>query len=335
VLHPIKRSIAYALVLGISSFSPKTFALVEPVPNQSAHTLALPEVVHVRGLGDISLLSKGDLHVEKDKLWFTSQGAREEVALSTVRSFSIEHDTVPLMRGMKGQLAGAAPYGVGEAFKMVRTAVDTLTFVYTDNNQGMHGAVLLLPKGTGASAADILTQSGIKQESYLRGETQFSLDQTKEPVAPETDSAVHKSRSIEVQLPTKSIEGVPDGFPVAVYEELLAELVKSGQFEHVWRQGDIRSRESHPYILRISVDGFKLGNPRKRAIMPLMGASQIKAKVQCLNSAETTLLDTNLTGTVRMKPENMDVTHDLCKKIKKSLLSMPAFRNNPSANPQS
>lgn len=60
-------------------------------------------------------------------------------------------------------------------------------------------------------------------------------------------------------LPTESVDGIPPQFPIGLYEELVAQLSRSGMFENVWRQGEGRS-DSDVLMLYVDIPQVKQGS---------------------------------------------------------------------------
>jgi Domain of unknown function (DUF4410) len=109
---------------------------------------------------------------------------------------------------------------------------------------------------------------------------------------------------------------MPPEFRVAVYEHLLAEMSKSGRFQHVFRSGD-RAAADVPdlVILRMKVIGFKQGSERTRAMTTVAGATSVELGVQVTSRDGKVLVDRDVEGKVRFFGGNLRATNDFSKKV--------------------
>ena len=102
------------------------------------------------------------------------------------------------------------------------------------------------------------------------------------PSAKATQSATKLSASA-IQIEPVEIGDVklPPEFRVAVYENLIEEVSKSGKFQHVYRSGD-RSAGDVPdlVIVRMKVKGFRQGSQRTREVTTVAGATSVDLGVQ-------------------------------------------------------
>jgi hypothetical protein len=105
---------------------------------------------------------------------------------------------------------------------------------------------------------------------------------------------------------------------MAVYEDLIAQLTKTGLFQHVYRSGDRDAAAATDLvILRTKVEGFKQGSERQRAVTTVTGKTSINVKMQVENRDGHVLLDQDLQGKVRFFGGNLRATFDLSKKVTK------------------
>ena len=137
------------------------------------------------------------------------------------------------------------------------------------------------------------------------------------PSASATPSATKLSASA-IQIEPVEIGDVkmPPEFRVAVYEHLLAEMSKSGKFQHVFRSGD-RAAADVPdlVILRMKVKGFKQGSERTREVATVAGATSVDLGVQVTARDGTVLVDRDVEGKVRFFGGNLRATYDFSKKV--------------------
>lgn len=208
--------------------------------SEDSGSLEIHHVVDVLGFGNFKPESKGNLVIDAGKMTFVKGKLHAEIPLDSIRAFSINHDNVALIGGAKGAVAGMAPYGTGQAITLIRPGVDTLTLLYMGDDDAVHGTVLLLPKGKGAKVTGVLGKAGVSSKDY----PQTGLTSSLQGVSAGTPKLVKDTgeaqgrRSVEVALPTESVDRIPPQFPIGLYEELVAQLGKSGMFGNVWREGD-------------------------------------------------------------------------------------------------
>jgi hypothetical protein len=102
---------------------------------------------------------------------------------------------------------------------------------------------------------------------------------------------------------------------VAIYENLLEAVGKTGKFPHVYRSGD-RAAAGAPdlLILRTRVEGFKQGSQKQRQVTTVSGATTIKTSVQVVTRDGRTVVNGEVEGKVRFFGENLNATSDFAKK---------------------
>ena len=105
-------------------------------------------------------------------------------------------------------------------------------------------------------------------------------------------------------------------FRVAIYENLVEEVGKTGKFQHVYRSGD-RAAAAVPdlLILRTRVVGFKQGSHKEREVTTVAGATIIKTRVQVVTRDGRIVVDRPVEGKVRLFGENLNATSDFAKKV--------------------
>lgn len=138
--------------------------------------------------------------------------------------------------------------------------------------------------------------------------------------APRADQPVQKfsASAIQVLQLDPGDVALPPEFRMAVYEDLIQQLTKSGLFEHVYRDGD-RDAANVPglVVLRTKVVGFKNGSERERAVTTIAGKTSINVNMQIEGHDGHVLLDHDLQGKVRFFGGNLRATFDLSKKVAK------------------
>jgi hypothetical protein len=141
------------------------------------------------------------------------------------------------------------------------------------------------------------------------------------PSAKATQSATKLSVSA-IQIEPVEIGDVklPPEFRVAVYENLIQEVSKSGKFQHVYRSSD-RAASDVPdlVIVRMKVKGFKHGSQRTREVTTVAGVTSIDLGVQFTSRDGNVLVDRDVEGKVRFFGGNLRATYDFSKKVAKIL----------------
>lgn len=289
----------------------------------------LQHVAHVVGLETVKPGASGDLIFDRTKLLFRAGEASASIPHRSILGFSIEHDDAALIKGMKGTIAEMAPYGVGMVVTAIRPSVDVLTLLYQDDVHAVHGCILILPKGEGDTVEAALAKVKLSPTKYPKSGRLGPEETTPATAQEKRSEGGHVKPSVVVNLLTESIDGVPPEFPVAEYEELIAQLTDSGLFANVWRQGDVRKRPD-ALVLHVNVEEMKKGNARSRGLVPFTGATVIKSTITLVDSSGQTAFRANVEGTKRMRGESLDATSSLAKKVRKELEKAPALKlDNP------
>jgi len=140
----------------------------------------------------------------------------------------------------------------------------------------------------------------------------------------QTGSGDSNSKSVQKSLPSSiQIEPMDPGdvpmppeFRLAIYENLITQIEKSGRFQHVYRSGD-KDAASVPDLitLRTTAQSFKKGSQKEREVTTIKGSSSIILKVHITDHAGQTLVDRNVEGKVRFFGENLRATYDFSKKV--------------------
>jgi hypothetical protein len=107
---------------------------------------------------------------------------------------------------------------------------------------------------------------------------------------------------------------LPPEFQVALYENLIAEVVKTKKFQRVFRDGEQGAEQEKDLLtLRSLVTGFKEGSARARQVTTVAGATKIQVRVQIANRDGRLIVDQNVDGNVRFFGENLRATNDFAK----------------------
>jgi hypothetical protein len=122
--------------------------------------------------------------------------------------------------------------------------------------------------------------------------------------------------SIQIQPLDTGDVPIPPDFRVAIYENLIEQVRKTGKFQRVYRSGE-KAAASVPDLvtLRTTAESFKEGSQKKREVTTIAGSTSIKLRVQITDHAGQTLVDREVEGRVRFFGENLRATYDYAKKV--------------------
>lgn len=130
--------------------------------------------------------------------------------------------------------------------------------------------------------------------------------------------------AIQVELLDPGDVPVPPDFRVAVYENLIQELQRSGRFEHVYRSGDKNAAGvAGLVILRTTAQSFVQGSEKMREVTTVKGATSIKINAKISSANGQVLMDRDVEGKVGMNllklptsgSTNLEATRDFAKKL--------------------
>lgn len=109
---------------------------------------------------------------------------------------------------------------------------------------------------------------------------------------------------------------VPEDFRVSTYENVIAQVIKTKKFQHVYRAGDRRAAEVPDLVIvKFFPQAFTPGSQKQREVTTVKGATSIKVKMQFTNRDGKVLLERDIEGKVRFFGENLRATYDLAKKV--------------------
>ena len=120
-------------------------------------------------------------------------------------------------------------------------------------------------------------------------------------------------------------------FRIAIYENLLQELVKSKRFKEVFRSGDRNARDIADLLtLKTTVQKYSPGSETRRAVTTVSGATKLKVRSQLYTRDGRLILERVVDGNVRFFGGNLRATHNLArnvaKAIKQSSLAVPTSK---------
>jgi hypothetical protein len=138
-------------------------------------------------------------------------------------------------------------------------------------------------------------------------------------LAEANDSAVPQW-SVEVKQVDAGDLHIEPEFKIAIYENLLEELVKSKQFSAVLRSGDRRANDvASLLILKIAVESYTPGSETKRAVTTVSGATKLKVRSQLCTREGQVVFERVVDGNVRFFGGNLRATHNLARNVANAL----------------
>ena len=122
--------------------------------------------------------------------------------------------------------------------------------------------------------------------------------------------------SIQIEPTDPGDVPLPPEFRVAIYENLIAQIEKTGKFQHVYRSGDKDAANASDLVtLRTTARAFTKGSQKKREVTTVSGATKMTLNVHITDHAGQTLVDRDVQGKVRFLGENLRASYDFSKKV--------------------
>lgn len=142
----------------------------------------------------------------------------------------------------------------------------------------------------------------------------------------ETKSASKKNQtggaqwSVQVDKVDPGDVAIESAFQIAIYENLLDELVKTKRFKQVFRSGD-RNASAVPelLILKTTVQKYTAGSETRRAVTTVSGATKLNVRSQLCARDGRVILERVVDGNVRFLGSNLRATHNLARNIAKTI----------------
>jgi len=138
-----------------------------------------------------------------------------------------------------------------------------------------------------------------------------------QPASGDSKSAQKFSASsIQIEPTDPGDIPMPVEFRMAIYENLITQIQKTGKFQHVYRSGD-KDAASVPDLvtLRTTARAFTKGSQRKREVTTVSGSTSLTLAVHITDHSGQTLVDRDVKGKVRFLGENLRATYDFSKKV--------------------
>ena len=122
--------------------------------------------------------------------------------------------------------------------------------------------------------------------------------------------------SVQVEAVQAGDIALPADFRMAIYEELVSELIKNKQFEKVYRDGD-HNADGVPnlLILKTTMRKFSQGNETQRAVTTVSGWTKLNVRSQLFTRDGKLVLEYFVDGTVRFMGSNLHATHILAHNV--------------------
>lgn len=291
-------------------------------PETSAASSSI-HVRHVLGFQGVKRNAGGDLSIQDDVLRFLRDGSSAaQISIGSIHNISLSEDDkqvggVPMMLGKT-----AVPFGGGRVVSLFsHKKYDSLTIEYLDSSGGFHGAIFQLAKGQGQTFRNDLIAHGAH---ITPSEDPVSLQST-----PEESLKAEQQWSVQVGRVDPGATTLDPCFSDAIYENLLKELAKSKQFEHVFRSGDRNANDiSGVLVLKILVEKYSPGSETRRAVTTVAGATKLNVHIQLLARNGRVVLERAVEGNVRFIGDNLRATdkvaNNTAKILKQSTLPAPA-----------
>ncbi len=122
--------------------------------------------------------------------------------------------------------------------------------------------------------------------------------------------------SIQIEPTDAGDVPVPAEFRMAVYENLITQIEKTGKFQHVYRSGDKDAASAPDLVtLHTTAKSFTKGSQKKREVTTVSGSTSLILAVHITDHAGQTLVDRDVQGKVRFLGENLRATYDFSKKV--------------------
>jgi hypothetical protein len=113
---------------------------------------------------------------------------------------------------------------------------------------------------------------------------------------------------------------IEPAFRVAIYENLLVEVVKTKEFQQVLRDGDRAAGSlQNLLILKTTVESYTAGSETKRAVTTVSGATKLRVQTQLCTREGKVVLESVSNGNVRFFGGNLRATHNLARNVAKAI----------------
>jgi hypothetical protein len=139
------------------------------------------------------------------------------------------------------------------------------------------------------------------------------------PAVPQTNLS-GTTYSVQIEPITADDGPLPAEFAMAIYENLVGQVTKTGKFGQVFRSGDKRAAEAQNLLtLTMTLRRFQHGSSTKRAVTTVAGATKIAVDAKLVTRNSQVVFERSVEGKVRLFGENLKATEDLTKNIAKAI----------------
>ena len=122
--------------------------------------------------------------------------------------------------------------------------------------------------------------------------------------------------SIQIEPTDPGDVRMPPEFRMAIYENLITQIEKTGKFQHVYRSGDKDAASAPDLVtLHTTARSFNKGSQKKREVTTVTGSTSMTLNVRITDHAGQPLVDRDVQGKVRFMGENLRATYDFSKKV--------------------
>ena len=109
---------------------------------------------------------------------------------------------------------------------------------------------------------------------------------------------------------------IPPEFRIAIYENLITQIEKTGKFQHVYRSGDKDAASAPDLVsLHTTARSFTKGSQKKREVTTVTGSTSLILNVRITDHAGQPIVDRDVKGKVHFLGENLRATYDFSKKV--------------------
>ena len=126
--------------------------------------------------------------------------------------------------------------------------------------------------------------------------------------------------SVQVDKVNPGDVEIEPAFRVAIYENLVDELVKTNRFQQVFRDSD-RTTSAVPnlLILKTTVQKYAAGSETRREVTTVSGATKLTVRSQLCTRGGEVILERMVVGNVRFLGSNLRATHNLARNVAKTI----------------
>jgi hypothetical protein len=134
--------------------------------------------------------------------------------------------------------------------------------------------------------------------------------------------------SVQVDRVDPGDVNLAPSFQIAIYENLVGELIKTKRFNDVFRDGDHKANDAPNLLtLKTTVERYTAGSETRRAVTTVTGATKLTVRSRLCNRDGQVVVERVVGGNVRFMGSNLRATHNLAHNVAKSIKqsSLPAF----------